>query len=60
MLCCAKLIVSKREEEKAIETAKRIAEEAKRVEDKRDAAQTLQEIEGRATAQKFQLNVQRS
>jgi hypothetical protein len=36
--------VSKREE-KAIETAKRNAEEAKRVEDKRDPAQALQEIE---------------
>ena len=52
--------MSKRDEEKAIEATKRVAEEAKRIEDKRDAAQTLQETEGRATAREFQQNVQRS
>lgn len=52
--------MSKREEEKAIEATKKVAGEAKRVEDKRDAAQTLQEVEGRATAQEIQETVHRS
>jgi DNA repair exonuclease SbcCD ATPase subunit len=52
--------MSKREGEKAIEATKKIAEEAKRVEDKRDAAQTLQKIEGHVTAQEFQQDVKRS
>ena len=52
--------MSKREKEKAIEATKRIAEEAKRIEDKRDAAQTLQEIEGSSTSQEFHRNVQRT
>lgn len=52
--------MSKREEEKAIEATKKIAEEARRVEDKRDAAQTLQEIEGHVTAKEIQQDVKRS
>ena len=36
--------MSKREEEKAIEDTKKVAEEAKRVEDKIDAVETLQEV----------------
>ncbi|MGH9976271.1 MAG: hypothetical protein ACRD8Z_10615 [Nitrososphaeraceae archaeon] len=52
--------MSKREEEKATEATKKIAEEARRVEDKRDAAQTLQKIEGHVTAQEFQQDVKRS
>lgn len=46
--------MSKREEEKAIEATKKIAEEAKRIEDKLDAAQTLQELEGRVASEEFQ------
>jgi hypothetical protein len=42
--------MSKREEEKAIEATKKVAE-AKKTEDKVDATLTLQEIEGRATAE---------
>jgi hypothetical protein len=45
--------MSKREEEKAIEATK-VAEEARGVEDKRDAAQTLQEIQGQVTAKEIQ------
>jgi hypothetical protein len=52
--------MSKREEEKAIEATKKIAEEAKRIEDKREAAQTLQEVEGRVTAEEFQQTLHRS
>ena len=36
--------MSKREQEKAIEDTKKVAEEAKRVEDKIEAAETLQEV----------------
>ena len=36
--------LSKRVEEKAIEDTKRVAEEAKSIQDKRDAAQTLQQV----------------
>ena len=36
--------MSKREQEKAIQDTKRVAEEATRVEDKHDAAQTLQQV----------------
>ena len=37
--------MSKREQEKAIEVTKKVAEEAKSVDDKRDGAQTAQEIQ---------------
>ena len=36
--------MSKRVEEKAIEDTKRVAEEAKSIQDKHDAAQTLQQV----------------
>lgn len=36
--------MSKREEEKAVEATKRVAEQAKSVADKQEAAATLQEI----------------
>ena len=36
--------MSKRVEEKAIEDTKRVAEEAKSIQDKHDAAQTLQKV----------------
>jgi hypothetical protein len=52
--------MSKREEEKAIEATKKVAEEAKKTEDKVDASLTLQEIEGQATAEEFQKSVHRS
>ena len=52
--------MSKREEEKALEATKKVAEEAKKTEDKVDATLTLQEIEGRATAEEFQKSVNRS
>jgi inorganic triphosphatase YgiF len=48
--------MSKREEEKAIEAAKKVMEEAKRTEDKIVAAETLQE----ATAQRFQESINKS
>jgi hypothetical protein len=52
--------MSKREEEKALEATKKAAEEAKKTEDKVDAALTLQEIEGRVTAEEFQRSIHRS
>jgi hypothetical protein len=52
--------MSKREEEKAVEATKKVAEEAKKTEDKVEATLTLQEIEGRATAEEFQKSVHRS
>jgi inorganic triphosphatase YgiF len=48
--------MSKREEEKAIEAAKKVAEEAKRTEEKLVAAETLQE----ATTQRFQESINKS
>jgi hypothetical protein len=36
--------MSKREEEKAVEATKKVAEQAKSVDDKQEAAATLQEI----------------
>jgi hypothetical protein len=52
--------MSKREEEKALEATKKVAEEANKTEDKVDAALTLQEIEGRVTAEEFQRSIHRS
>jgi hypothetical protein len=52
--------MSRREEEKAIEATKKIAEEAKNTQDKRDAALTLQEIEGQVTAEEFEKSVHKS
>ena len=46
--------MSKREQEKAIEDTKKVAEEAKRIEDKIDAVETLQEVGPQITAQEFQ------
>jgi hypothetical protein len=52
--------MSKREQEKAIEDTKKVAEEAKRVEDKIDAVETLQEVGAQVTSQEFQSTVNRS
>jgi hypothetical protein len=45
--------MSKKEEEKAIEDTKKVAQQAKSAEDKLDAAETLQEVKQQATAQQF-------
>jgi hypothetical protein len=54
--------MSKRVEEKAIEDTKRVAEEAKSIQDKHDAAQTLQKVgqQQQVVAQDFQRTVHRS
>ena len=52
--------MSKREEEKAIEDTKKVAEEAKRVEDKIDAVETLQEVAPQVAAQEFQSTINKS
>ena len=50
----------KREQEKAIEDTKKVAEQAKRVEDKLDAVETLQEVGPQVTAQEFQQTYRKS
>ena len=54
--------ISKREQEKAIEDTQRVAEEAKNVKDKHDAAQTLQQVgqQQQVVAQDFQHTLHRS
>lgn len=57
--------MSKRVEEKAIEDTKRVAEEAKSIQDKHDAAQTLQQVgqqqqQPQVVAQDFQHTLHRS
>ena len=52
--------MSKREEEKAIEATKKVAEQAKSVEDKLEAVETLQEVGQQMTAQEFQATLDRS
>jgi hypothetical protein len=52
--------MSKREQEKAIEDTKKVAEEAKRVEDKIDAVETLQEVGPQVAAQEFQSTINKS
>lgn len=57
--------MSKRVEEKAIEDTKRVAEEAKSIQDKHDAAQTLQQVgqqqqQQQVVAQDFQHTLHRS
>ena len=54
--------ISKKEQEKAIEDTQRIAEEAKNVKDKHDAAQTLQQVgqQQQVVAQDFQHTLHRS
>jgi hypothetical protein len=54
--------MSKREQEKAIEDTQRVAEEAKNVKDKHDAAQTLQQVgqQQQVVAQDFQHTLHRS
>ena len=52
--------MSKREQEKAIEDTKKVAEEAKRVEDKIDAVESLQEVGSQVAAQEFQSTINRS
>jgi hypothetical protein len=54
--------MSKRVEEKAIEDTKRVAEEAKSIQDKHDAAQTLQKVgqQQQVVAQDFQHTLHRS
>jgi hypothetical protein len=52
--------MSKREEEKAIEATKRVAEEAKSIQDKRVAAETLQEIGQQVTVNQLQESINTS
>jgi hypothetical protein len=52
--------MSKREEEKAIEATKKVAEQAKSVEDKLEAVETLQEVGQQVTAQELQATLDRS
>jgi hypothetical protein len=52
--------MSKREQDKAIEDTQRVAEEAKNIRDKHDAAQTLQIGQQQRAAQEFQSTVNRS
>lgn len=54
--------MSKREQEKAIEDTQRVAEEAKSIKDKHDAAQTLQQVgqQQQVVAQDFQHTLHRS
>jgi multidrug efflux pump subunit AcrB len=54
--------ISKREQEKAIEDTQRVAEEAKSIKDKHDAAQTLQQVgqQQQVVAQDFQHTLHRS
>lgn len=54
--------ISKRVEEKAIEDTQRVAEEAKSIKDKHDAAQTLQQVgqQQHVVAQDFQQTLHRS
>ena len=52
--------MSKREQEKAIEDTKKVAEEAKTIEDKIDAVETLQEVGPQVAAQEFQSTINRS
>jgi hypothetical protein len=52
--------MSKREQEKAIEDTKKVAEEAKRIEDKIDAVETLQEVGPQVAAQEFQSTINKS
>ena len=49
--------MSKREEEKAVEAAKRVAEQARSTADKQEATATLQEIRQQETVQQFQESV---
>jgi hypothetical protein len=60
VICWIKMDMSKREQEKAIEDTKKVAEEAKRVEDKIDAVETLQEVGPQVAAQEFQSTINRS
>ena len=60
VICCIKMNMSKREQEKAIEDTKKVAEEAKRVEDKIDAVETLQEVRPQVAAQEFQSTINKS
>lgn len=53
--------MSKREQDKAIEDTKKVAEQAKSVEDKLEAVETLQEVgQQQVTAQEFQATLDRS
>ena len=49
--------MSKKEQEKAIEDTKKVAEQAKSVEDKIDAAETLQEVGQQASSTRNQTNI---
>jgi hypothetical protein len=52
--------MSKREDEKAVEAAKRVAEQAKSTVDKQEAAATLQQVRQEEAAQQFQQTVNKS
>ena len=54
------MIMSKRDQEKAIEDTKKVAEQANKVEDKLEAAETLQEVGSQVAAQEFQQTYRRS
>ena len=54
------MYMSIREQEKAIKDTKKVAEEAKRTEDKLDAVETLQEVGPQVAAQEFQSTINRS
>ena len=54
------MYMSIREQEKAIKDTKKVAEEAKRVEDKIDAVETLQEVRPQVAAQEFQSTINKS
>jgi hypothetical protein len=52
--------MSKQEQDKAFKDTQRVAEEAKNIKDKHDAAQTLQIGQQQRAAQEFQSTVNRS
>ena len=52
--------MSRREEEKAVEATKKVAEQAKSVADKQQAAAVLQEIRQQETVQQFQESINTS
>ena len=54
------MYMSIREQEKAIKDTKKVAEEAKRTEDKLDAVETLQEVGPQVAVQEFQSIIDRS
>jgi hypothetical protein len=60
VICWIKYNMSKREQDKAVEAAERVANEAKRTEDKLDTVKTLQIGQQQVAAQEFQSTINRS